>query len=84
MTKINLLKQIVNDRVWDTFKEVYDVYSDEPQSDKQIEFLDKISNYIYEDFARKIKVVDLQLMKEENDRRKERAERLAERIAGNR
>ena len=84
MTKINLLKQIVNDRVWDTFKEVYDVYADEPQSDKQIEFLDKISNYIYEDFARKIKVVDLQLMKEENDRRKERAERLAERIAGNR
>lgn len=54
MNKKEYVRKRVTRDVWDLFSEVYDIKRSKPSSDKQLELLDKMSDYVYEKFATQI------------------------------
>lgn len=67
MTKKQLVRKMVSQQVWEILKKHYRISTDEPQTKKQEDFLKGVSDYVYEEFAKKIKVDDLKMMKKDKE-----------------
>lgn len=62
--KRKIISQIIENKVWEIFKEVYEVRTESPQSDKQKELLKQISEFVYQDFGKKIRLDKLKEIKD--------------------
>ena len=60
MTKKSIIKKVVDKEIWEIMQRVYHMGSDKPRSNKQKEFMKEITEYIYQNFGRKVRLEVLQ------------------------
>ena len=70
MNKEDYLKKNVENDLWSIFREVYTIHGLSPQSENQAELLKKMSDYVYNNFAKRFTRNELEkILKEINDDR---------------
>lgn len=60
MNKKELIRKIIEKEVWEAFRRAYPVGPDQPHSDSQKQLLKEVGDMVYERFAKRIPIKDLE------------------------